>query len=335
MGELLRFAGAFVSIAAGVAISGCSAVVSLPASSGPVAERSRNTAPARLVGYLPDYHDRYSTYVGKLNFSKMTHLNLAFGLAWSCSGTCTAQSDMSISLQQTDSDIAALVNAAHSAGVKVLISLGGGVKSSDDTISQFYLAGLSAPFAASIAQYVAAHNLDGVDVDVEDAGTMGAPYQTFVQALAAQLHPKGKLLTIATAPYLQKGIPDGTLSNFDFLNITSYTTPALAQNDLNFYTNQKIAANKIVLGVPLFGIDANYTVLENYSTILAAYPNAWQTDSVSGGTLDGGIPLNYVGESSMATETQMGRRYGGVMVWELTQDAVAPHSLMDVIRKNL
>ena len=37
----------------------------------------------------------------------------------------------------------------------------------------------------------------------------------------------------------------------------------------------------------------------------------------------------------MAQETQLGARYGGIMIWELTQDAGGPHSLLSVIQKNL
>jgi len=37
----------------------------------------------------------------------------------------------------------------------------------------------------------------------------------------------------------------------------------------------------------------------------------------------------------MAKEVQLGKQYGGVMVWELMGDAPAPHSLLQVIHANL
>jgi hypothetical protein len=37
----------------------------------------------------------------------------------------------------------------------------------------------------------------------------------------------------------------------------------------------------------------------------------------------------------MAQETQLGKQYGGIMVWHLLGDAAAPHSLLKVIEKNL
>jgi GH18 family chitinase len=302
----------------------------------PVSAPPAPTSTVRLVGYLPDYNASYAVYAKNLDFTKMTHLILAFGLAPLCNGTCTASSNMTIGLQQTDADIATLVTAAHAAGVKVLISLGGGVDSSDDTISQFYLAGLSTQFAAAINQYVTAHNLDGVDVDIEDASTMGAPYGTFVAALAAQLHPQGRLLTAAMYPYLQPAIPDSILTTVDFVNVETYSTDAQAISDLNFYVTRKsVPAGKLVLGVPFYGATADQSTIASYSAILAAYPNAWQNDQVSGGPLDNGATLYYVGETTMATETKLGAQYGGVMIWELTQDAAPPHSLLNVIQSNL
>ena len=319
---------ALAAIALG--LSGCAQY-----SINPGALSGKSPAP-RVVGYLPDYHSSYATYAQTLNFSGMTHLILAFGHVPVCIGVCTSGSDMTISLQQSDAAIAAIVNAAHNAGIKVLVSLGGGDNAGDQTFSQFYNVGLSTQLAASVDQFVAAHNLDGVDVDIEDEANMGAPLGDFVTALAARIHPENKLLTGAVAVYRQPFMTDATLVQFDFLNVTSFSAPTQAASDLQYYAVTKsIAADKIVLGVPFFGTNTSQTVLASYSAILAAYPDAWQSDQVSGGALDNGTALDYLGESSMASETQLGVKYGGVMVWELTQDAPAPHSLLDIIRKNL
>jgi chitinase len=316
-----------------ISLSGCAQLTLNPAAlSGP----SAKAAAPRLVAYLPDYHSSYSGYAQTINFTGITHLILAFGHAPVCNGVCTAASDMTISLRQSDAEIAAIVTAAHNAGVKVLISLGGGDNPGDQTFSQFYNVGLSTPLAASVDNFVAAHNLDGVDVDIEDEANMGAPLGDFVTALAARMHPESKLLTGAVAVYRQSFMTDATLDQFDFLNVTGFSGPTQASSDLAFYAVTKsIPAGKIVLGVPFFGVNSTQTVLESYSDILATYPDAWQADQVSGGALANGAALEYVGETSMADETKLGAKYGGVMIWELTQDAPAPHSLLDVIRKNL
>jgi len=55
---------------------------------------------------------------------------------------------------------------------------------------------------------------------------------------------------------------------------------------------------------------------------------------VSGGSLDGGVTLYYVGQASMARQTELGKQYGGIMIWELSQDVSGPHSLYKVIEDN-
>ena len=293
-----------------------------------------STPSSLLVGYIPDYNGSYATYARSINFSKVTHLNLAFGNPPKCNGTCTASSNMNFSLGQSDADIATLVNAAHAAGVKVILSIGGG--GGDQQILQFYNAGLSTQLTNSLANYITAHNLDGVDVDIEDPNNMGSPFTTFVNALVAKFRPQGKLITAAVAQYLQGSMQDSALHQFDFVNIMVYSNYSDAQSALQYYSGTKsVPKSQMTLGVPFFGQSSDGNTEEEYNTILAAYPNAWQSDQVSGGSLDGGITLNYVGEATMAREAQLGKQYGGVMVWELTGDGPSPHSLLNVIKNNL
>ena len=294
-------------------------------------------AATRLVGYLPDYDGSYATFASTLEFKQMTHLMLAFGLPPACNGTCTAQSDMTFALNQTDTDIAALVDAAHAAGVKVMLSIGGGDNASDALIAQFYNAGLSSQLAASLDSYLAAHNLDGADVDIEDPSIMGPNYEAFVKALITRLHGEGKIVTAAVAEWLQTQnvMSNATLHEFDFVNVMVYSNLSDCQTALAYFSSIGEPASQMTLGVPFFGQNADGSIAETYATILAAYPNAWQSDEVSGGTLDKGVTLNYVGEATMAQETLLGKQNGGVMIWELSQDAQPPHSLLNVIQKNL
>src|SRR6476660_450037 len=81
-----------------------------------------------LVGYLGVYKNADWTAVAKtLDFTKMTHLNLAFINPPICAGPCTAQSDMALGGNRslTDDALKAIVDAAHARGTKVLISIGG------------------------------------------------------------------------------------------------------------------------------------------------------------------------------------------------------------------
>jgi chitinase len=290
----------------------------------------------RLIGYLPGYTGvSYTDYARTIDFSEMTHLNLAFGNPPKCDGVCTAQSSMEFSIKgQSDADVLAIVHAAHASGVKVLLSIGGG--GGDQLILPFYNAGLSEQLVASLDKYLRSHDIDGVDVDIEDPSNMGAPYARLVDVLCATLHPEHKLVTAAVAKYLQDAMPDSALQQFDFINVMTYSSYSLAVTALDYYSiDKKVLTDKIVLGVPLFGANTGDTKEEDYQTLLAAYPNAWKVDMVGGGNLDDGQSFNYVGESTMAKETLLARKYGGIMVWEMMGDAPAPHSLLNIIRKNL
>jgi chitinase len=139
------------------------------------------------------------------------------------------------------------------------------------------------------------------------------------------------------AQWIQSGIPDSALHQYDFVNIMTYSTLSDAQNDMAYYTGLNVPANQIVLGVKFFGdVEDSQDDEPEYSDILNHYPNAWQSDSVSGdSSYYGGDKVDYTGEATMAKETQLGAQYGGIMIWELTGDAPAPHSLLTIVQNNL
>ncbi|MGA3373938.1 MAG: glycosyl hydrolase family 18 protein [Terracidiphilus sp.] len=324
----------------------------------PLTVTSASAPTPLLVGYLPDWDSDYSADATTLNFSKMTHLILAFAVPPACNGACTAQSNMTWALSsgvQSDAQIDALVTAAHNAGVKVLVSIGGGARASDTLIEQFYNAGLSTPLAASLDSYLTAHNLDGVDVDIEDPANMGTNYDTFVTALTTTLHSEDKIASVAVATWIWQNPPfpdnynapmaNSTLLQYDLVGVMDYSflgdaTAAKYYSDteasMQYFAGLGVPDSKMTVGVPFYGQNASGSISESYATILADYPNAGASNEVSGGSLDGGVELYYVGDALMAQETQLGaQQYGGVMIWELSQDAAPPDSLLTLIQNNL
>jgi GH18 family chitinase len=281
-----------------------------------------------LVGYLGVYKNLDWAAVAKtLDFNKMTHLNLAFINPPMCSGTCTAASDFTLGGNQsfTDEALHAIVTAAHAKGTKVLISLGGA--GGDRRIMQFYNAGLSVELTNAIDAYLDKHNLDGVDVDVEQPKQMGVPYTTFVHTLVNKLRPKGKLITAAVAQYIQAGAQDEVLPLYDIVNVMIYGSYERAVNDMAYWANTKrVPREKLTLGIGF----------HNFKDIIANYPNAWAVDTVGGGAYRDGAVIAYQGENSIARQTQLSLQYGGAMIWELTQDDPSgPHSLLKTIQKHL
>jgi len=220
-----------------------------------------------------------------------------------------------------------LVDAAHAAGVKVLVCVG-------DGYAQFYTGDLSEKVVKSLVNYIDDHNFDGVDVDVEDRCIMGDPYNAFMTALVKDLRPKGKLITAA----LQYGsdLPTSIYHQLDFDNVMAYTNFWGGWGRLYDYSvNKGIPIDQLVLGVSFGAPDPIHKGnFYEYSEILTAYPDAWSRNTVAGPAFEGAT-LNYSGEVDMAQQTLLGAQYGGIMIYSIGYDAPAPHSLLKIIQNNL
>ena len=191
-----------------------------------------------FIVYLPFY--RQGDMVAPLastNLTGITDIDIAFVGPPSCSGPCTTASDFTISAgSHTDAEVDAVVRFAHAKGIRVMASIGGGGASS---IAQFYNASLSAPLVASLTAYVRLHKLDGIDADIEIPDNMGAPYADFIARLIKAMHAEGKLVSCATAKYIQASMPEATLLSFDYVSLMVYSNLKDAQDSLNFFVNVK------------------------------------------------------------------------------------------------
>jgi GH18 family chitinase len=281
----------------------------------------------RIIGYVPNWYGSYSSWVSKLDFAKVTHLNLAFALG-----------DSSGNLQLApNSEVDALVSAAHARGVKVFPSLCGG--GGDGRIAPHYEPAVVDSFVDKIISYTVARKMDGIDVDVEAPNRMGSKYDTFIAKLIAKARPRGLPVTAAVAPWMQHGMSDATLRSFDFINVMSYDNTGTwtlagahssyqqAVDALNFYVNKGVAKSKIVLGVPFYGYcwgncggQASSYVL--YKDILGKFPNAWNADWID----QNGTKYSYNGTATMARKTELAKQYGGIMIWELAGDVNSANS---------
>ena len=275
----------------------------------------------RVVAYLPNYSGSYGDWAKKIDFKKMTHLNLAFALANGNNGW-----DMGAS----DQDVKALVTAAHAAGVKVLASLGGG--GGDQTvIARYKNANNIDELVDKLDQFVAAHDFDGADIDIEDPNNLGDNYSTFVNKTVAKLRPEGKLVTAAVAQYLQDGMSDDTLHQYDFVNVMVYTNYDDSVNALDFYSGNKgVPKDKLTLGAGFFGTDSSYAEYA-YKDILDADGSAWSKDQAT----VKGKKVNYTGMESMKKIAEYSKGFGGIMFWELSEDTTDEHSLYKVIQDTM
>jgi GH18 family chitinase len=311
----------FILILASPALAGCKKNTGN-------ASNQKNTS-FRTVGYLMIDRGDIATVVSQIDFTSLSHLNLAF------------INPDSTGAFANNSAIPQIVTLAHGNNVKVLMSLAGG------DIPPYFTSLLAdskrAAFTNSIAAMVAKYSFDGVDVDIE-GDNINFNYGKFVIGLAAALSPNNKLLTAAVASWDGSSVPDSALAAFNFINLMAYdstgpwapTHPgqhssyAFAANDINYWGNTRsVPKNKMNLGVPFYGYSFgpnNAVESMNFGDIVAAYPAAANEDQF---TLSNGAIVYYNGIPTIKNKTKLAlQQAGGMMIWELSQDDTGNNSLL-------
>lgn len=282
----------------------------------------------KVVGYVPNDQ----VYV--IDYTRITHLNLAFE-------NPDVSGQLSYSIANTT-----YIEKAHQNGVKVLVSIAGGGASENAVMQNRYFNLIKDEnrnsFVQKLVGYVNDHNFDGIDVDLEGSA-INADYGKFIAALSTALAPHSKLLTSALS-HVNGGanVPDDAIPLFDFINIMAYdaTGPwrpnepgqhssfAFAKQGLDYWVGRGLAKEKAVLGVPFYGygFGADFNVGISYANIVKKYSDAESVDVV-------GNTIYYNGKTTIEKKTQyvVDNKYGGIMIWQLAQDATGPYSLLKAI----
>ena len=283
----------------------------------------------RIVGYMRNRG--LANSIKNFELDKITHLNIAF---------VNPDSLGNLKVAPGLKDVAAL---AHKSGVKVLLSIGGGTP--PRYLSDFIYGDKQDLFISALIKITADYNVDGIDVDLEGS-LIDKNYEGFVTKLASALKEKNKLITSAIATAYADKYTDKALAQFDFINVMSYDKTGpwnqdkpgqhapfdMAADDMDYWTNKRgIAKQKLSLGVPFYGYGFGTNAPESiaYKDIIAQYPGAENTDQV---TVHGGGIIYYNGVSTIKAKTMLAlEKAGGVMIWQLSQDAKSEKPLLDVI----
>jgi chitinase len=293
----------------------------------------------KVVAYVPNWVD-LSSFSETIDYSKLTHINIAFENPTNDLG------DLSFSRRNE-----VLIAKAKANQVKILISIGGGAASGNKVLLQRYFDLLTdarrGAFVGKISDYLARHDFDGLDVDIEGP-SISQDYGAFVRDLAASLKPGGKLLTAALSKGYGGGkVPDSVFEHFDFINIMAYdgagywspnspgqhSSMEFARNCVEYWLERGLPKSKAVLGLPFYGYgfgEAFRKGVYNYSKIVADYPGAENLDQVGSTIWYNGIPTikaktRYVVEQGLA----------GVMIWSLDNDVKGDRSLLSAIHNTL
>jgi len=313
------------------------------AAGGNAAGGSGGTGPTsrpkiRTVGYLPSYRGSLATWATQLDFSLVSYVNVCFGTV-----------DDAGAVAYADSTLPAFVTAAHAAGVKVCMALGGAT-----TIGSLgSLAGQIAPtnraaFVSKLTSFAMTTGLDCIDVDFEGNGVNG-DYEGFVTALSASLKGQGKQTTAAVASWFGDKITSGALQAFDFVNVMAYdlhnpggsATPIQsssmtdAKAEIDYWVGRGVGKDKAVFGVPFYGYrwkpgaTAGEAVV--YAELLSTYGAAAGNDEI----MQAGVTIFLNGKATIVAKAQLAQQYGGIMTWELGQDAMGGSSLLRAIHDAL
>lgn len=312
-----------------------------------------------VIGYLPSFRDMTST-IDSTDLSLLTHINISFAnpdtngdliknnvlqCMPNARGTPTAITDLQY-----------VISKAHQSNVKVLVSVAGGVIPACSGNWQNLLKTSTRQLVIdNLLKFVDDYNLDGIDIDLEGelltAIDRDGNYTPFIKSLSEKLIAKGKLLTCATASYQGGMIPVSSIPYFDFINVMSYDligpswgTPgtehsplSMANSNLDTWLGRGVPQEKLILGVPFYGYGfGSYPSDFTYHDIIAKYGVDAAKKDLIGDACSGCSYITYNGAATIKAKTQLAlQKAGGVMIWEITQDAKSPNSLLKTIHDTL
>ncbi len=312
-----------------------------------------------VIGYVPAFR-AMTNVVDSTDLGLVTHINISFlnpdaNNALIKNDTMICMPDIA-GAGTSGRDLRYVVNKAHAAGAKVLVSVAGGViPSCSGDWSVLLRPANRQALVTEFIKFVDDFNLDGLDVDLEGEVLTkidkAGNYTPFVQALSEQLKTRNKLLSCATASYEGGMIPVSSIPYFDFVNIMSYdtigpgwgtpgvehSTYAQAVSDVNLWKSRGVPQEKLVLGVPFYGYGfgtyaANYTFKEILDKLGAENSDK----DLIGSACAGCSYVTYNGLSTIKNKTRLALQNGaGVMIWELSQDASGSFSLLKAINTEM
>lgn len=307
----------WAAVALSLTLIGCS--VSIDPTASPNQTPVARTQPFKVVGYVTP-----AANIDAIDFPLLTHINYSF-LIPRANGTTRPFG--------APNHLRNVVARAKRYGVKVLIAVGGwGWDREFETLAAD--PAIRTKLAKRVAEFCITYQLDGVDIDWEypNAGASSAHFTALAIAFRSAL-PAGSLVTSAVLADATdaEGISTDAVGHLDFINLMAYDGPrndhssyAMAERSIATWLARGIHPDKIVLGVPFYGRPGNAT----YRTLLANDPATANGDRV----LFNGVEQNYNGPATIRRKTELAlQRAGGIMIWELSQDARGSDSLLRVI----
>lgn len=284
-----------------------------------------------VTAFIPDYGTGFDLKIEDLD--KISQIN------W-FTAVPSARGELTVPGSFSPNNAKVWIDYAHTIGVRSFITLGGANNSQgfSSAVSPLY----RSDFVDNIVDLVERLDLDGVDLDWEFPGwSDGTNFVAFINELKASL-PPGKYISmdVPANDYYGRQIPAASLTAVDYVNIMSYDDYYPGDPDpnhssyskmlahLNYWTNNRgVPKSKIIVGVPFYGRNGSSAL--SYSDLVGNYSVSSSSDQA------GGYYFNGVNTMKQKTAYLRDNGYGGVMIWELSQDVTGPLSLLDAINSEV
>lgn len=280
-----------------------------------------------IIGYLPLNDGEFEKVFPSLEWNYLTHVNACFA---------RVRSDGSLDIESVQKNIKEVRQAARKNNVKILISIAKEEKGS-------FAAAVNDPQARkklidSVITFTRENELDGFDIDYEDYDNWDANFPALL-AFVRELYTskdEGMLMTCAVN-CRWRNYGTEWAQYFDYINLMSYGRNAFTDTpvqhasyddfvkDLTYWNEQSRAPkSKLIGGLPFYGFSWDErlkNVVDNrrrirYSAILKYFGREAADKDHIDNTYYNGRPTiakkcRYIKENN----------YGGVMIWQLLQDA--------------
>lgn len=232
-----------------------------------------------------------------------------------------------------------LVRRCREADVKVAIAVGGALPHIAPAFEAITAdPEIRATFIQNIVDFVEEYDLDGVDIDWEYpiAGVSDQNCALLMQELHTELHPRGKLLSIAVpGDSREPRFPPSIFPVIDYLNVMTYdrgrplhSTMEYARDGIAYWTGMGCPPDKIMLGVPFYSRSETAEPL-TYKEMLRQGADA---DSDLFTDREGNVH-GYNGRSTLREKVKHAQANSirGIMIWEISQDSRDEYSLLQTI----
>lgn len=282
--------------------------------------RADEPTPFRVAGYLPEY--RFADFDAQ-SFDGLSDL-----IIFSAEPTSEGGLDL-IRLQ--DCPWQTLLSYKTQHRVRLFLTIGGWDRS-ENFAQMAKSSTLRKAFAEAVLQCALEKRLDGIDIDWEhpaDAEESNA-YGDLLTDIRTALKPHGLMLTVTIAAW--QHLPASAINAVDYIQVMAYdhdekhSTLDGAHRDMSTLIDAGIPPSKIVLGLPFYGRDVQTRQPKTYREIVAESVPDPGTDQI------GSVYFNGPETIRRKVEFAIDSKLGGLMVWELGQDASGDRSLLRVIR---